>query len=143
MSKTVSKEEIIKQMQTLTTSFMGKVLELKLITKEKKDSFKTEMEDFILYFNNAVNSSNPFSANVEAMRKQGIWLPDKINASSVRANYFNVAKAKLYEAVTNVCLSTILNISPKQSALAIQTIFGNTVALIDNLIKGDLIINEV
>ena len=67
-----------------------------------------DLDEFILYFENALYSSDPFIENVAKMREQGIWLPDKITDASVKLGYYNVAKGYFYKVFENKSFTDIL-----------------------------------
>lgn len=98
--------------------------------------------EFYEYFKNAVESSDPFIKNVNTMRAQGLWLPDKINNNSVKAAYYNLAKGYARKIINNPNAERASVSADREKIKTIYNIVKDVEKYIDDIIEGRTIINE-
>lgn len=99
-------------------------------------------DEFYEYFKNAVESADPFIQNVNTMRAQGLWLPEKINDTSVRQVYFKLAKGYAGKIINNPNAEHAIYSADREKLRAIYNIVKDINKYIDDIIEGRKVLNE-
>lgn len=138
----VNKEKVLKEINS----------RCELIKRHTRDMCHTNVADrqviikntneFFEYFKNAVESADPFIQNVNAMRAQGLWLPEKINNGSVKAAYYNLAKGYARKIINNPNAEHIMYSADREKIRAIYNIEKDIENYINDIIEGRILIDE-
>ena len=107
---------------------------------ENRKEINNKLDEFYSYFENAVVSSDPFAENVRNMRANGIWLPDKINDSSVKQNYFNVAKGYFFQVLNDENLQKVIYTEQSVHTKTINNTLRNINKVLNDIIDGKVIL---
>lgn len=138
----INKKEALKQIQSRCDLIKRYIKEMNHSPVADKQVLTHNTNEFLDYFKNAIESADPFIQNVNAMRAQGLWLPDKINNSSVKAAYYNLAKGYARKIINNPNAEHALCSADREKIRAIYNIEKDIEKYIDDIIEGRTIINE-
>lgn len=98
----IKKEDGKKYVRSLCENIIGQIRKCGALPYAQRNMLIKDVEEIMAFSDNAFESSDPFMQNVDAMRAQGLWLPENINKKNVRAGYFNTARGKaikLYDKI--------------------------------------------
>lgn len=133
------KEDMIKYIKKSCDIIKVNLIHTKLPSGNKKE-INNKLDEFFSYFENAVASSAPFIENVNNMRANGIWLPDKINDSSVRQNYFNVAKGYFFQVINDENFQNVIYTEQSVYTQTINSVLRNINKVLNDIIDGKVIL---
>lgn len=142
MAEKITSEAVLKYIENACNTIKRYCSSMYKTAPADKKVIIDNTDEFYSYFKNAVESSDPFAQNVEAMRAQGLWLPEKINNSSVKAAYFNLSKGYCMKIVNNEAAVKILHSSDRDKISGVHSVVNNINKYIDEIIKGEKIIEN-
>ena len=135
MSEKIKSEAAVNYMKQMVDTVKINIKSLKM-PEINNIKAKKDLDNFLLYFENAVNSSTPFIDNVNKMREQGIWLPEKITDESVKTGYYNLAKGYFNKVFNNDSFMNVLFMTQTKQSRAIQEALQNINRLLNEIIEG-------
>lgn len=138
----INKKEALKQMKSRCDLIKHYIKEMNHSPVADRQVLTHNTNEFFDYFKNAIESADPFMQNVNAMRAQGLWLPDKINNGSVKAAYYNLAKGYARKIINNTSAEHMIMSADREKMRAIYSIVKDIEKYIDDIIEGRTIINE-
>ena len=133
------KEDMLKYIKKSCDIIKVNLIHTRLPSDNKKE-INNKLDEFYSYFENAVVSSDPFAENVRNMRANGIWLPDKINDSSVKQNYFNVAKGYFFQVLNDANLQKVIYTEQSVHTKTINNTLRNINKVLNDIIDGKVIL---
>lgn len=135
----IKKEDALKYMKQMCFIVKSNIQSLRM-PEISNIKIRKDLDEFILYFENALTSSDPFIENVNKMREQGIWLPEKITDASVKSNYYNVAKGHFYQVFNNESFINILFKTKTKQSSEIQNALININKLLEKIMNEETVL---
>ena len=133
----IKKEDAKKYINSLCEKAAGQIRSCNQVPFALRNSLLKDTGDIISYANNAIESSDPFMQNIEAMRAKGLWMPENINKNNVRAGYFNTARNKVFELYDKIKHTQKIIQSPVGGAICSELIELNN--FLERIMNYDII----